>query len=116
MAAAIGVVLLHGPLFWWRFLGRRMIMVGTVEAVKQLLNAEGSLVKADYPPSVHKLLGPWGTVNISGKHHIRIKRLAQAAFTPRAIRGYLPRMQAIAEQAVQKWAADGDILVHEEMK
>ena len=34
-----------------------MIMVGTVEAVKQLLNAEGSLVKADYPPSVHKVGG-----------------------------------------------------------
>lgn len=38
------------------------------------------------------------------------RRLAQPAFTPKAIRGYLPRMQAIAEQAVQKWAAEGDIL------
>jgi cytochrome P450 len=38
------------------------------------------------------------------------RRLAQAAFTPKAIRGYLPRMQAIAEQAVQKWAQEGDIL------
>ncbi|EFN56775.1 hypothetical protein CHLNCDRAFT_144259 [Chlorella variabilis] len=81
----------HGPLFYWRFLGPRKLFVGSFEAVKQLL-------------------GPWGMVNISGKQHARVKRLAQAAFTPRAIRGYLPRMQTIAEQAVQKWAADGDIL------
>lgn len=106
----------HGPLFWWSFLGRRMLMVGTLEAVTRVHLGEGVIVRADYPTSVRKLLGPWGTLNTHGKAHIRIKRLAQPAFTPKAIRGYLPRMQAIAEQAVQKWAAEGDILVHQEMK
>ncbi|EFN55595.1 hypothetical protein CHLNCDRAFT_134129 [Chlorella variabilis] len=100
----------HGPLFWWSFLGRRMLMVGTLEAVTRVHLGEGVIVRADYPTSVRKLLGPWGTLNTHGKAHIRIKRLAQPAFTPKAIRGYLPRMQAIAEQAVQKWAAEGDIL------
>jgi hypothetical protein len=38
------------------------------------------------------------------------RRLTQAAFTPKAIRGYLPRMQTVAEEAVAKWSAEGDVL------
>ncbi|KAI3427118.1 hypothetical protein D9Q98_007055 [Chlorella vulgaris] len=106
----------HGPVFWWRLLGRRMLMVGSYEAAKQLLMGEGTLVRADYPPSVKQMLGPWGMVNIHGKSYTRIKRLAQAGFTPKAIRGYLPRIQAIAEEGVQRWAAEGDILAYPEMK
>lgn len=33
----------HGPVFWWRLLGRRMLMVGSYEAAKQLLMGEGTL-------------------------------------------------------------------------
>lgn len=106
----------HGPVFWWRFLGRRMLMVAGLEEVNQVLRAEHTTVEAEYPPSVKHMLGRWGLVNCAGKQHIRIKRLAQAAFTPKAIRGYLPRMQASAEEAVRKWADQGDILVYQEMK
>lgn len=73
-------------------------------------------VEADYPPSVQHLVGKQGISNLAGKQHMRIKRLVQAAFTPKAIRGYMPRMQAMAEEAVQKWAAQGDILTYNEMK
>ncbi|KAL4444057.1 hypothetical protein ABPG75_011794 [Micractinium tetrahymenae] len=106
----------HGPVFWWRILGRRSLMVGTFEAAMHLLKGEHAIVEADYPPSVHHVLGRWALVNLHGKQHLHIKHLAQAAFTPKAIRGYLPRMQATAEEAVQKWAAQGDILVYHEMK
>lgn len=51
------------------------------------------------PVRVH---GPWPP--------LLCRHLAQAAFTPRAIRGYLPRMQATAEEAVAQWAAQGTIL------
>lgn len=37
------------------------------------------------------------------------RRLLQAAFTPRALRGYLPRMQASAQAAVRKWAGQGEM-------
>ena len=37
------------------------------------------------------------------------RRLAQAAFTPKAVRGYLPRMQASAEEAARMWAEQRDI-------
>lgn len=37
------------------------------------------------------------------------RRLTQAAFTPAAVRGYLPLVQASAEAAVRKWEAQGDI-------
>jgi hypothetical protein len=33
----------HGPLYWWRFLGRRMLMVGSFEAAKTLLHGENSI-------------------------------------------------------------------------
>jgi hypothetical protein len=32
----------HGPLFWWRFLGRRMLMVATYDACKKVLMSEGT--------------------------------------------------------------------------
>ncbi|PRW50773.1 glutamine cyclotransferase [Chlorella sorokiniana] len=106
----------HGPLFWWRFLGRRVLMVGTYEAAMALLKGEHDIVEADYPDSVKAMLGPFGMVNTYGKDHTRLKRLMQAAFTPKAIRGYLPRMQASAEEAVAKWEKQGLIHAYEEMK
>lgn len=105
-----------GPVFWWRFLGRRLLMVGDYEASMRLLKGEHTIVEADYPPSVQHLVGKQGISNLAGKQHMRIKRLVQAAFTPKAIRGYMPRMQAMAEEAVAKWAAQGDILAYNEMK
>lgn len=45
----------HGPLFWWSFLGRRMLMVGTLEAVTRVHLGEGVIVRADYPTSVRKV-------------------------------------------------------------
>lgn len=38
------------------------------------------------------------------------RRLTMAAFTPKAVRGYLPRIQTAAEKLVSKWAAAGDVL------
>ncbi|KAL4444062.1 hypothetical protein ABPG75_011799 [Micractinium tetrahymenae] len=105
-----------GPVFWWRFLGRRLLMVGDYEASMRLLKGEHTIVEADYPPSVQHLVGKWGIANLASKQHMRIKRLVQAAFTPKAIRGYMPRMQAMAEEAVHKWTAQGDILAYNEMK
>lgn len=32
----------HGPIFWWRFLGRRMLMVATHDACKKVLMSEGT--------------------------------------------------------------------------
>ncbi|PSC75274.1 cytochrome P450 [Micractinium conductrix] len=106
----------HGPVFWWRLLGRRLLMVGSYEAVMTLLKGEYSIVEADHPPSVKALIGPEGLSNVTGKTHMRIKRLTMAAFTPKAVRGYLPRIQTAAEKLVSKWAAAGDVLVYQEMK
>ena len=33
----------HGPVFWWRLLGRRLLMVGSYEAVMTLLKGEYSI-------------------------------------------------------------------------
>jgi cytochrome P450 len=69
----VGLHKRNGPLFWWRFLGARSILVGTHEAVRQLLNAEGTLVRASYPPSTRQLLGRHSMINIHDKQHLRIK-------------------------------------------
>ena len=41
--------------------------------------------------------------------HPTPRRLLQGAYTPQAIRAYLPRLQAAAEAAVREWVAAGEI-------
>ena len=41
-ADAVSLHAQHGPVYWWRFLGRRMLMIGSYGAAKELLRGEHS--------------------------------------------------------------------------
>jgi cytochrome P450 len=50
------------------------------------------------------------------KEHARERRILQTAFTPSNLRGYVPRVQALAENIVKDWATKDEISIYEEAR
>lgn len=49
------------------------------------------------------------SVVIHGKEHLMLRKALNPLFSPAAIRGYMPQVQAIAEACVGSWLKQGDI-------
>ena len=55
------------------------------------------------------MLGELAVSNVHGREHARIRRALQPLFSPAAIRGYLPQIQAIAEEFAEQWIERGTV-------
>jgi cytochrome P450 len=64
---------------------------------------------ADWPPTVKQCLGEKAVSIVHGKEHLMLRKALAPLFSPAAIRGYMPQVQAIAEACVSSWLKQGDI-------
>lgn len=63
-----------------------------------------------------KLIGPNALVNMTGHEHDKLRRSLLVAFTPVALRGYLPKLQRLAELAVSRWSSQDTISAYDEVR
>ncbi|EIM80787.1 cytochrome P450 [Stereum hirsutum FP-91666 SS1] len=88
---------IYGPVFTYRAIGRRMIMLNTHTAVNDLLEARSSIY-SDRPRTqmYGELIGrKWNVFNISfdNPRHKIYRKLLRTGLNPRAIQGYRPLME-----------------------
>ncbi|CAK0785282.1 hypothetical protein CVIRNUC_008488 [Coccomyxa viridis] len=99
----------YGPVFSTWILGRRSIVIGALDTVKWCLTKEHGLLEADWPASTRLLLGKGSLAASSGERHLLLRKLLKPAFSLPGVAQMVPKMGAIAEQCMSKWASKGRV-------
>ncbi|WP_088889099.1 cytochrome P450 [Leptolyngbya ohadii] len=95
----------YGPIFKTQLLGSPTVFLKGPEATYFVLIHENKYFVVSWPPSVKKLLGPLSLALQSGEVHVQRRKLMAQAFQPRALANYLPAMEAISNEYLQRWTA-----------
>jgi len=106
----------HGSIFKSQLFGRPTIFLKGPEANYFVLTHENKYFVVSWPPSLQQLLGPLSLALQKGEMHIGRRKLMAQAFQPRALAGYLPAMEAITEQYLQRWTALETLTWHPELR
>ena len=85
------------------FLGEPAVMVAGLSNIRTVLNSDHSMVHAALPTPMVKLLGPGNLQTVHGKEHTRDRQILSPIFTPKNIRGYIPRVAELASDTVDGW-------------
>jgi (+)-abscisic acid 8'-hydroxylase len=90
-------------------------MVSSPEAARFVLVTQAHLFKPTFPASKERMLGPQAIFFQQGDYHAHLRRLVSRAFSPEAIRGSVPAIEAIALRSLSSW--DGRLVnTFQEMK
>jgi (+)-abscisic acid 8'-hydroxylase len=93
----------YGPIFKTHILGCPCVMVSSPEAAKFVLVTQAHLFKPTFPASKERMLGPQAIFFQQGDYHAHLRRLVSRAFSPEAIRGSVPAIEAIALRSLGSW-------------
>jgi (+)-abscisic acid 8'-hydroxylase len=105
----------YGPIFKTHILGCPCVMVSSPEAARFVLVTQAHLFKPTFPASKERMLGPQAIFFQQGDYHAHLRRLVSRAFSPEAIRGSVPAIEAIALRSLSSW--DGRLVnTFQEMK
>lgn len=105
----------YGPIFKTHILGCPCVMVSSPEAARFVLVTQAHLFKPTFPASKERMLGPQAIFFQQGDYHAHLRRLVSRAFSPEAIRGSVPAIEAIALRSLESW--DGRLVnTFQEMK
>ena len=105
----------YGPIFKTHILGCPCVMVSSPEAAKFVLVTQAHLFKPTFPASKERMLGPQAIFFQQGDYHAHLRRLVSRAFSPEAIRGSVPAIEAIALRSLGSWE-DLQVNTFQEMK
>jgi cytochrome P450 len=106
----------YGSIFKTHLFGRpTLVMIGS-EANRFLLTNENQYFSISWPDSTKTLLGPASlSVQTGGIHQKRRKLLSQA-FQPRALAGYVSKMEEITRTYLHKWESMGKLTWYPELR
>ncbi|CAD6249812.1 unnamed protein product [Miscanthus lutarioriparius] len=105
----------YGPIFKTHILGCPCVMVSSPEAARFVLVTQAHLFKPTFPASKERMLGPQAIFFQQGDYHAHLRRLVSRSFSPEAIRGSVPAIEAIALRSLHSW--DGHLVnTFQEMK
>ncbi|KAK7901265.1 hypothetical protein WMY93_018034 [Mugilogobius chulae] len=96
----------HGNVFKTHLLGKPVIRVTGAENIRKILLGEHSLVCTQWPQSTRIILGPNTLVNSIGDLHKRKRKILAKVFSRGALESYLPRLQDVVKQELQKWCLE----------
>ncbi|KDD75989.1 cytochrome P450 [Helicosporidium sp. ATCC 50920] len=94
-----------GPVYRRTYMGESTTFVSGAANVRSVLNAENNGVISVWPTATYTLLGSKSLAMLHGSEHERLRRMMQVAFTPKAMRGYLPRIEEIMREQMATWAS-----------
>lgn len=92
-----------GSIFKTRLFGKNTIFISGALANRFLFTKEQETFQATWPLSTRILLGPNSLATQMGELHRSRRKILYQAFLPRALEGYLPKMEVIIQQYLNKW-------------
>lgn len=90
-------------------------MIGA-EANEFLFRNENKYVVSTWPKSTRILLGQMSLAVRDGNFHTSRRRLLAQAFQPRALSSYIPTMEKITHQYLEKWLKMGELTWYPELR
>ena len=93
----------YGKVYKTNIFGRPTVMMIGSEANTFLFRNENKYVASTWPKSTRILLGKESLAVRSGDFHTTRRQLLYQAFQPRALSSYIPTMEKITEEYLQKW-------------
>jgi cytochrome P450 len=96
----------YGNIFKTKILGRPTIFVVSDAGNRFILLNEGKYFAATWPPSTRILLGANSLAVSTGQFHSSRRRIMFQAFQPRALARYIPTIEKITQEYLNKWQED----------
>lgn len=63
----------------------------------------------DWPTSTKLMLGKGSVSVVTGDFHVRLRKLLKPAFSMSGVANMMPKLAAISDQCLSKWADEGQI-------
>jgi retinoid hydroxylase len=105
----------HGPVWQTRILGRRTAVLAGPDASGRFIDSEVQRAGA-MPPHVQELFGGSSLPLLDGDPHLSRKTFILAAFTRDALAAYLPVIERMVAEALERWAGEEEIAWIPELK
>lgn len=99
----------YGRVYKTHLLGQKTIRVTGAENVSKILKGEGEIVQSQWPPSTKLILGDGALAHSKGDTHSWRRQMIMRAFSPVALRTYVPTVQGIVKDYVKQWCQQGEI-------
>ncbi|KAK1288450.1 Abscisic acid 8'-hydroxylase 4 [Acorus calamus] len=100
----------YGEIFKTHVLGCPSVMLAGPEAARFVLVSHADLFRPTYPKSKERMIGPSALFFHQGDYHARLRKFVQASASPGALRRLIPGIEALAESALDSWAADSRVV------
>ncbi len=99
----------YGLVYKTNIFGQPTVIMSGAEANRFLFSHDNSYFTSTWLDSTRILLGPQSLSTQSGSEHISRRRLIAQAFLPKAIAGYLPRMEQITHRYLKQWEKQSEM-------
>ncbi len=106
----------YGKVFKTSLFGQPTLVFTGADANRFLLSHENEYFVSNWPKSTQQLLGPASLSVQTGETHIKRRKLLSQAFQPRAIASYVPVMEALTHQYLQKWETLSELTWYPELR
>jgi cytochrome P450 len=106
----------HGPVFRTRILGRPTAVIVGPDATAKFIDDADVQREGAMPSNVEALFGGRALPVLDGEEHHLRKRMVMAAFTHEAVASYVPALAALADRALERWAAAGEVRAADELR
>jgi len=106
----------YGKIYKTSVFGRYTVMMIGSEANAFLFRNENKYVVSTWPKSTRVLLGKESLSVSSGNIHTSRRKLLYQAFQPRALASYIPTMEKITAQYLDKWEKLGTLTWYPELR
>ncbi|MFB2935458.1 cytochrome P450 [Aerosakkonemataceae cyanobacterium BLCC-F154] len=105
----------HGSIFKTRIFGADSIVIIGAEANRFILS-NNQYFAISWPQSTKVLLGPNSLSLQEGSQHQSRRKLLSHAFQPKALAGYLPGMEKVTQEYLQKWESISNLTWYPELR
>lgn len=106
----------YGKVYRTNVFGNPTVMMIGSEANTFLFKNENKYVVSTWPKSTRILLGQKSLAVNNGDFHTSRRKLLYQAFQPRALSSYIPTMEKITEEYLQKWLDMGTLTWYPELR
>ena len=106
----------HGPIFKTSLFGRKTVVVTGPEASALFVDSSRVERSGAMPPHIQTLFAGKSLPLLDGQEHRDRKHLVLAAFTREALASYVPVMQKLVAESLERWSAQGEVRLVPEFK
>ncbi|MGK7940876.1 MAG: cytochrome P450 [Crocosphaera sp.] len=106
----------YGQIYKTNIFGNDTVTMIGAEANQFLFRNDNQYVVSSWPKSTRILLGELSLVVNDGTFHTSRRKLLAQAFQPRALNSYIPKMQDITQQYLEKWLESKELIWYPELR